>query len=133
MFPDESHAPKDKLWSNMLSDWALPGAADASYAGDTAVHELGHFFGLPHTFFQGDGKKCKHSGDDGIGDTPFEAAALYGCPVQVDSCNQAGMEGYDPIWNFMDYTDDVCMWRFSEQVIPLPLPLSRAHSILCYA
>eukprot|EP00729_Bicosta_minor_P003688 gene3688-3345_t len=109
MFPDESMKPSDKRWAMMLSDFTLPGFT-ADMQGDTATHELGHFFGLYHTFYEGGGKKCKNSGDDGVADTPFEDEATYGCPVE-NSCTKEAAA--DPVWNFMDYTDDSCMWRFT--------------------
>ena len=38
--------------------------------GMTLLHELGHFFGLSHTFnYNG---KCSSKGDDGFTDTPIE-------------------------------------------------------------
>jgi len=112
VFPDTNMKPTDKRWSMMLSHYTLPGFT-ADYTGDTATHEIGHYFGLYHTFYEGSGTKCKSSGDDGIGDTPFEDGQTYGCPIE-NSCNKGDSSKHsDPVWNFMDYTDDSCMWRFS--------------------
>ena len=77
--------------------------------GMTAVHEIGHWCGLYHTFQDG----CEAPGDY-IEDTPFEAKSAFGCPVhQPSAC--PGETRYDPVDNYMDYTDDACMKHFTPQ------------------
>jgi hypothetical protein len=78
--------------------------------GRTVTHELGHFLNLVHTF--GDESGCTPSNTDNIDDTPKVGDKTTGCP-------QAGsVEGCEKLpaltMNFMDYTDDRCMYMITE-------------------
>jgi hypothetical protein len=83
------------------------GVVSAPYhLGRTATHEVGHWLNLRHIW--GDAT-C---GNDFVNDTPLHNTANYGCPSagHLSTCSGTPVE---MTMNYMDYTDDACMYMFS--------------------
>ena len=71
--------------------------------GRTGTHEVGHYFNVEHTFYAG----C--SDWDDCDDTPAISSPTYGCPsFPQESCQSNNMT-----MNYMDYTNDACMYMFT--------------------
>ncbi len=88
------------------------GATAPYNKGRTATHEVGHYLGLYHIWGD-DGNGC--SGSDQVSDTPNQASENYGCfnagQVVTDNCTSTSP---GVMWlNYMDYTDDACMYMFT--------------------
>ncbi|MFN8309325.1 MAG: M43 family zinc metalloprotease [Chitinophagales bacterium] len=79
-------------------------AASPYNKGRTATHEVGHWLNLRHIW--GDA----NCGSDLVNDTPTQQTSNYGCPTYPHvTCSNAG----DMSMNYMDYTDDACMYMFT--------------------
>ena len=80
--------------------------------GRTIVHELGHWLGLRH--INGDA----NCGSDCCNDTPTQDALHGGCipstpGYHVNLCGAGTSPNGEMTMNYMDYTDDACMYMFS--------------------
>jgi hypothetical protein len=110
----------------VINSIAIPGGAVIRRnQGKTLVHEVGHWLGLLHPFqirptinsvtsspntlvYQ-----IRHCllNDDMVSDTPRQASPTDGCPERRNSC--WFYRGLDPIHNFMDYSNDTCLYEFT--------------------
>ncbi len=91
------------------------GTLNAPYnKGRTLTHEAGHFFGLRHIW--GDESACAQ--DDYVNDTPQQKDMNYGCPSYPQTTQAGGRcltsDPSSMFMNYMDYTDDACMYMFSQ-------------------
>lgn len=77
--------------------------------GRTATHEIGHWLNLYHIWGD-DGTGC--TGSDQCADTPNQGSSNGGCPsFPKISCSNT--PNGDMWMNYMDYTDDRCMYMFT--------------------
>ena len=84
-------------------------AADPFDLGRTTTHEVGHWLNVFHIWGD-DGTGC--NGSDEVDDTPNQAGANIGCPdFPRVTCNND--PNGDMFMNYMDYTDDACMFMFT--------------------
>lgn len=97
-----------KLDGVVILNQSLPGGSAAPFnEGDTLTHESGHWFGLFHTFQGG----CS-TPNDFVADTPQQDNGdnIFLCDATLDTCSAPGS---DPVHNFMNYSDDPCLNRFT--------------------
>lgn len=97
-------------WFFGSTDYGAFGLSQNFDRGRTTTHEVGHFFGLRHTW--GDEDDC--SGTDYVDDTPPQAGNSSGCPVHpVKSC-PPGNPVNKMFQNYLDFTNDNCMNLFTQ-------------------
>lgn len=89
------------------STFGASGLTTGYNLGKTAVHEVGHWLNLRHTW--GD----EYCGDDGVSDTPKQASYTVGCPSTTRITCGNGPYG-DMYMNYMDYTNDDCINMFTQ-------------------
>ena len=91
----------------LYSSFGRGGSAVAPYdRGRTVTHEVGHWLNLRHIW--GDA----NCGNDLVNDTPTQQTSNFGCPSFPHVTCSNGANG-DMFMNYMDYTDDACMFMFS--------------------
>ena len=83
----------------------------SSSLGRTTSHELGHWFGLYHTFNNGCGTDTCTDGDY-VCDTPPQSSPSYNCSTQ-NTCSNDVPDVNDLKENYMNYTPDACKNMFT--------------------
>ena len=115
-FPAESGhvgSPGDRvvvLWSTYGEDGPYGPPYDM---GRTLTHEIGHYLGLYHTFQGGCGSGSCYTSSDLICDTNSESGPNFSC----SGGNPSTCGSPDPIDNYMDYSDDLCMEKFTPEQV----------------
>ncbi|HLG40117.1 MAG TPA: M43 family zinc metalloprotease, partial [Chitinophagaceae bacterium] len=97
-----------------------PGTSSGGYHynfyndGKTAVHEIGHYFNLAHTWGPNNSGNPTCTLSDFCDDTPPSAAPFFGCPGSIPVTNACSPVAPGIMWqNHMDYADDRCMILFT--------------------
>ncbi|KAA9332798.1 M43 family zinc metalloprotease [Adhaeribacter soli] len=92
------------------SGFGNTGTAAAPFnLGRTATHEVGHWLNLYHIWGDDNGA-C--TGSDQVSDTPNQADSNGGCPT-FPKVTCSNTPNGDMFMNYMDYTDDRCMYMFT--------------------
>jgi hypothetical protein len=99
-----------------------PGTGSGGYhyneynQGKTAVHEIGHYFNLQHTWGPNNSGNPSCTLSDGCSDTPPTVGPFFGCPSSVPVTNACSPVAPGIMWqNHMDYADDGCMVLFTKE------------------
>ena len=113
-FPSEAGFP-GSTEDRVVVLWECYGD-DAPYGapfnlGRTLTHEVGHYLGLFHTFQGGCSDSACYTSGDLICDTNAESGPNFGCGTG-STCGSP-----DPTDNYMDYSDDACMNKFTPEQV----------------
>ena len=104
---------QDRVVVNRLA-FGPDGPFPPYHQGRTVTHEVGHYLGLFHTYYEGCGAAaapgCYTTGDR-LCDTAPNATFHKGCPAGATGCG--GVPA--PIDNYMELTDDLCMTGFTDE------------------
>ena len=113
------------LWYSWIRLDTLPQSNNNNCGlGKTLVHEIGHNFGLDHTF-----NPDIAVGGSPFNDTPYHTEPNFGSyidengnPYPNDSNNipdSNSLIGRDPVYNYMNYTNDDTTFRFTDDQLHL--------------
>jgi hypothetical protein len=114
-------AAVDKKWDGITM--LNPALGNADFAREAFVHELGHWFGLLHTFADGCNSNPSYHFDkypdyyvigDGVPDTPahrkptwlYSPSSFCWRNDSLDTC--PNRVGFDPVHNYMNYLPGEC-------------------------
>lgn len=110
-----------KLSGCVVNSRTIPGSSHPFMnQGKSAVHEIGHWFGLWHPWEDqgirngvGPPNPCWIGNpDDDVADTPKMGWQVEGtCDEEADTCPD--QPGKDPVHNYMGYGADSCMNQFT--------------------
>ena len=96
----------------------------SNYCQRTLTHEVGHYFGLFHTWglLSAPGQPANCADDDGIADTPntigYRQSANGACDTSFGTCLDAGGQRIIAnVQNFMDYADCLTMFTLGQKAV----------------
>ena len=96
------------------------GTSGGNFAARTMTHELGHFFGLPHTWGGSNtpGLPSNCGLDDGIADTP-NTIGSSGCNLAFAPCTDplTGLPELANVQNYMDYANCSRMFTLGQRAV----------------
>ncbi|GAA4358143.1 hypothetical protein GCM10023185_23470 [Hymenobacter saemangeumensis] len=94
-------------------------AGGGNFAARSLTHEIGHYFGLPHTWGGSNtpGLATNCGLDDGIADTPNTIGAS-GCNLAFSPCQDAsGQQILSNVQNYMDYASCARMFTTGQRAV----------------
>lgn len=111
-FPFQMEGDPDMDGVVILHSTLPDGTLNPYNLGATAVHEIGHWLGLYHTFQDG----CSGAGDE-VADTPRHSGPNFNKPTDAGQpwnlCPSEPPGSKCPIHNYMNYVDDDTMNEFT--------------------